>query len=251
MNLNADQIKNGWWFFRRNEAFPPPAITDPAGYTDEDHLNLVITQLEISDYHQRKLVAEWCHILPSLTNIRYLWFNSRTSQAMFEAACRLPNLEGLFVKWGGIQDLQPLHQPPSLRYLHLGGSGAIKDIETLSNLQQLIVLELENFNAIRQLDPLSSLTELEGLAVEGSMWTPHMVDTLAPLSHLTNLRYLFLANLKALDGTLIPLASLKNLVHLRTSLRWPKAEFATLRNEMPALCQGSPFELEWIEKFGK
>jgi hypothetical protein len=162
MTLSKDEIEYGFWWFRREDNFPPAASNVPEEYSGGAMLNLVCTQLSMSDYQQRKLVKQWVQLLPELDQVRYLWFNSRTNQTMFEAACHMPNLEGLYVKWGSISDLLPLTRPRKLKFIHICAPG-VKDIHVLPYLEQLVVLELENFKCIRDLGPLSTLTQLEGL----------------------------------------------------------------------------------------
>jgi hypothetical protein len=251
MVLSTDQIRKGFWYYRPEDDFPPPPVSYPEEYSGGPRLNLTCTQLNLSSHQQGKLVKTWCQILPQLRHVRYLWFNSRTNQALFEAACRMHNLEGLYIKWGGLTSLSPLSELGTLRFLHIGSSPGITDIGTLSKLGRLIVLEIENFKRISNLGPLRGLRELEGLAVEGSMWTIQVVESLEPLSHLRSLRYLFLYNLRAKDGTLKPLSQLKNLVHLGTAFWWPISEFKLLRETLPNLQYGSPLEEEFIERFGK
>ncbi|MGI8924422.1 MAG: hypothetical protein ACR2HJ_10360, partial [Fimbriimonadales bacterium] len=60
---------------------------------------------------QRRLVREWCQFLPRADSLKGLFFTSRTSQGMFEAACLIPRLEKLSVKWSSIKDLSPIPLP--------------------------------------------------------------------------------------------------------------------------------------------
>ena len=251
MSLTDNQIKNGFWYFRRQENFPPPPIEYPEEYVGTDSLNVACTQRNLSDYKQKKLVEKWCQVLPKLSQVRYLWFSSRTNQALFDAACRMEGLEGLLVKWSGIKDLDGLSRLPNLKYLHLGSSPGVTDIRILGTLKQLVVLEIENFRRIRDLGPLGALTQLEGLMVNGSTWTTQVVKSLEPLRQLQSLKYLYLINLKAEDGTLKPLQDLTSLVNLTTGYRWPASEFRMLRECLPHLKFGSPFDEGLIAKFAK
>jgi len=250
MYLTEDQIENGFWFHSGKESFPPEAITYPDEYKGDANINIVCTQLSIGSYQQRKLVTEWCQLIPKLENIRYLWFNSKVNQALFEAACQNQGIEGLYIDWSGIKDLSSLRNLKKLKFLHIGSSASIESIDVLSQMERLIVLELENIKRIRNLSPLRSLRGLEGLGIEGSTWTTQIVDTLEPLCDLQNLRYVFLSNLKTLDKTLKPLAQIKTLMHIRTAYWWPKSEFELLRDSLPALKYGSPFDFELIDRFG-
>lgn len=89
MTLSKDQIKTSFWQHRPEANFPPPAVNYPEDYIQGSKLNLICTQLDLSSYQQKKYLDKWCQLLPELTTLRYLWFSSRTNQAMFEAACEV------------------------------------------------------------------------------------------------------------------------------------------------------------------
>jgi hypothetical protein len=95
MVLSEGQVRHGFWA-HEPEDNRPPAINYPDEYNSEDHLNLVCTQLDISDDQQGKLVKRWEAILPKLSKVRFLWLNSRVNQALFETACSMTGLEGLY-----------------------------------------------------------------------------------------------------------------------------------------------------------
>ena len=250
MYLAEDQIENGFWYHRPEKSFHPKATTYPDEYDGSSKLNIVCTQLTISEYQQRKLVNQWCQLLPEMNQIRYLWFSSRVNQAMLDAVCDNHFIEGLYIKWGGIKDLTKLKNMKSLKFFHLGTSPSVESIEVFLEMGQLIVLELENIKKIRDLSPLHILNKLEGLAITGSMWTTQIVNSLEPLSTLENLRYIFLFNLNVLDRTLAPLAKIKTSQSIKTYYWWPKSEFQLLRDSLPELKYGSPFETELIDQFG-
>ena len=126
-------------------------------------------------------------------------------QALFDAACRVKSLEGLYIKWSGLANIDALQESSELRYFHLGSSTGLRSIDPLSRHQQLKWLGLENLKRIRDFEPVGELTELEGLTLEGSMWATQRVRTLAPIGKLTNLRYLSITNLRSDDKTLAPL----------------------------------------------
>ena len=203
MELSKDQIEDGFWYHKLERDFPPPSISYPSEYSGDEKLNLFCTQLSISSYQQRKLVQEWIDVLPTLENVHYLWFSSRVSQSLFEATCSMPNIEGLYIKWSGIKDLESLKKFEKLKYIHIGSSAQVESIDMLSDLSNLIVLEIENFKRISKLEPISNLIGLEGLGVTGSLWTTQKVESLVPLKSLNNLRYLFIDNLKTKKMTLI------------------------------------------------
>lgn len=250
MELSKEQIRDGFWYHKPENNFPPESISYPGDYSGDENLNIVCTQLSISEYQQKKLVKEWTNTLPTLENVRYLWFRSRVNQSLFEAACSMPSLEGLFIKWSGVKNIESLKKLNNLKYLHVGSSAQVTSINVLGNLTKLLVLEIENFKRITKLEPIGNLINLEGLGVSGDIWTTQNVESLSPLISLKNLRYLFLDNLKTPNMRLKSILHLKSLVNLKTSYWWPKSDYSLLRNNLPELKYGSVFELELIDKFG-
>jgi hypothetical protein len=50
IRLTHEQIRKGFWYFDCQNDWPPEPITYIEDYTLSEHLNLVITQLDISYY---------------------------------------------------------------------------------------------------------------------------------------------------------------------------------------------------------
>ena len=227
---------DSFWYHRPESGFPPESIAEPDQYDGGPNLNVVCTQLsDRTAYEQKKLVDSWCKTLPEVDGVRTLWFNSRVPQRLFDAACSVPGLEGLYIKGSGIQSLASLDQAKGLRYLHIGSSAKIESIEPLGRMNQLRWLDVVNLKKISQLDPISQLTLLDGLSVEGSTWTTQRVDTLAPLGALEQLRFLSLTNLRSRDNTLRPIFSLKHLEVFRAANWWPEDELQEMRRRNPSL----------------
>jgi hypothetical protein len=102
--------------------WPPPTIETPKGYAGGDRLCVACTQTDLPSSAQRKFLKQWCELMPTLGQVRYLWLNSRTPQHPFDAACRMPALEGLWVKWSGIRSIDALAEMRNLSAFHLGSS---------------------------------------------------------------------------------------------------------------------------------
>lgn len=234
MTLSEADVSDGFWRYRPGEEFPPDPVRLPEDYGGAERLNLACTQTELTPYRQRKLVETWCEALPGFANLRYLWMSTRASQAMFEAACRVPRLEGLYVKWGGIDDLTPLLRQMGLRFLHIGSSPGVTSIECLSEMRSLEVLELENLRRIGDLSVIGRLRGLLGLALYGGEkgWR---VQSLGPLSRLGALRYLFIPGLRPRDRSLRPLHDLGSLRTLHLDARWPQEDVLELQLRYPEL----------------
>ena len=224
-----------FWVWRPDQSFPPESIRHTVQYTGTERLNVVCTQTNLTASRQKHIVDEWCDFLPTLSNVRLLWFSSRVPQKLFEAACRVPNLEGLYIKWSGISTLAPLSGAAHLRYFHLGQSTQLTSIEPLGELEQLRWLGLELLSKVREFSAIGRLVGLDGLSLEGSMGTTWRVSTLEPLQSLASLRYLSIANLRSDDMTLAGLFPLTNLATFRLAKWWKSEEIEEIRRRNPAL----------------
>ncbi len=225
---------HSFWYHRSSRRFPPATVQSPDEYDGGDRLSVACTQTDLSASAQKKLVERWCRELPQMTAVKYLWFQSKTTQAMFDAACRTPSLEGLYVKWGSISSIEPLLQLRNLKYLHLDSPG-IESLEPLSRMPQLVWLELCKARGLRDLTPLSRLQNLEGLMLTGDTNSLGIckTQTLRPLAGLKRLKWLALRAFVAEDGSLDPLGALSDLQQLTISNRFPVEEFARLSARLP------------------
>jgi len=224
-----------FWYWKPQSRFPPPAIIHPQQFDGGDRLCVACTQTDLPAREQRRVVDAWCEVLPRLQGVRFAWFSSRVSQELFDAACRIPQLEGLYIKWSGIGNLASLEHARSVRYLHLGQSAKVESIEPLARCLKLRWLGLELLSRIHDLDPLASLVGLEGLSLEGSMSTTWRVKSLAPIGLLSNLRFLSIANLRADDRSLVSLLSLTKLMTFRHATWWDATELNDIKRRNPEL----------------
>ena len=224
-----------FWHYRPEDNFPPAPVVQVKDAPRSDRLCVACTQTSLSPAAQRALVREWCRVLPTLSDIRFLWLSSKVPQPLFEAACGMRFLEGLWIKWGGVTDITSLQCLDALRYFHLGSSTRLASIEPLSKLHNLKWLGLENLKLVRDLTPIAKLVELEGLTLEGSIWSTQRVKTLAPIARLRCLRYLSIANLRTDDHTLAPLFTLDTLETLICAKWWDETELAEIRRRNPGL----------------
>ena len=224
-----------FWYWKPQDRFPPPAITRPQEFAGGDRLTVACTQTDFPAREQRALVREWCDALPTLKGIKLLWFSSRVSQDLFDAACRVPGLEGLYIKWSGIKDLSSVEHSSELRYFHLGQYASVKSISPLAGKLNLRWLGLELLSHVRDLEPLAQLTGLEGLSLEGSMSTTWRVKSLAPVGALINLRYLSIANLRSEDRTLAGIFSVSQLETFHHATWWNGTELDEIRRRNPKL----------------
>lgn len=236
--LLASETFEPWqsfWYHRPTRNFPPPPIRDPAQWHGGARLALACTQTDLKPAAQKKLVADWCERLPTLGEVKFLWLQSRCPQELFAAACAMPGLDGLYVKWGPLTDLTPIAARRTLRYLHLGSAPALAPLDALAALRSLEWLELANIRALAQLDFLRALPQLRGLGLAGDGNSIKYVypATLAPLLTLRELEWLSLTTLGVRDESLAPLAALPKLRHLNLGNSFRLEEIAGLAGRRP------------------
>ena len=246
MSLSEKQIRWGFWGWSEGANPPLERITLFNQYRGSESLRLEITQLDhYSYYQQTKIVDRWCAELPNLEEVKYLWFVSRVNQKMFDAACKAPNLERLYIKWSGIKNIDGLRNAKKLRHLWLGNSSQVESIDVLGENNHFVTLSLNQLNKISDFSVLAKLTQLEGLGINGSMWTSQRIDTLKPLANLRNLKYLTLLSTQLKDQSFDPLLNLTELVRFESSWNYPASEFEKLKS-LPKLKYGN-VETSWEE----
>ena len=211
---------------QREEKSPPKSISYPKEYDNSDEVNILCTQIDLSPSKQSKLIQEWCEILPALDKIKYIWFFSKVPQLLFDAICSMKNLEGVYIKWSSIKDLENIKNLSKLKYLHIGSSSKVTSILPLKSLTHLEWLELESFKKIVDLTPLATLPKLKGLAVTGSYSSEQKIDSLKPLEKLKALEWLNIMGTVVKDASLEPITKLEKLKYLRLSYIFPVEEIA-------------------------
>jgi hypothetical protein len=226
---------DSYWYHRPTLSFPPKAVRLPSEYDGGERLSLSITQLDLAAAKQKALVREWCAVLPTLSGVRTLWFHSRVSQEMFEAACAMPGLQGLYVKWSGIATLAPIAGHPTLTHFHLGGAPSATGLEALASVRHLVDLELWNVAAAGDLGFVEGMTGLKALELSGDGNSPKAlkIASLAPLRALRSLERLTLSCMRLADGSLAPLADLPALKILRLANQLPMEAIAWLGGRRP------------------
>lgn len=228
----ADPARS-YWYHRPDADFPPQVTDWPEGHDGAARLKIGGTPGGRSAREQREWVARWCEALPRLGSVRTLWVTTKTSQALFEAACAMPALDGLSLKSSAITSLEPLRAATSLRHLRVGPTPGLRDLRMFASMPSLRWLELEMWSAVDDLAALAELTTLEGLGVVGPDSGHQSVTSFAPLSGLHLLRWLHLGAMRPRDGTVLPLAGLTALRWLGVGRYFPWQEFAALARALP------------------
>lgn len=240
------EFMRGFWSWDIANQWPPLPITYFEDFVPKPRLNLDITQLMVRPQEQKKIVQKWCAELPNLNAVEYLWFTSRVSQEMFEVACQMENLKGLFIKWSGIKNIDSIVKLKHLKHLHIGSSSQIENIKVFININSLETLELENIKKVQDFSDLAGMTNLVELGIDGGMWQAQKIQSLKPIENLVNLKRLSLTNTQILDGSFDPILKLKNLVGFYCSWNNPVSEFEKLKT-LPNLKYGN-IETSWEEE---
>ena len=224
----------GYWPARRLRGEIPPAVRFTDEYSGSDVLNIACTQTDLTLSRQEKLIDEWCIRLPQLS-IRTLVFSSKVPQRLFDAACAVPGLEALSIKWSSIASLDAISQAASLRSLFIGSSPAVQSLLPLSRLLRLEHLFIENIQGPVDLTFVEVLGNLREFGLSAARGRTLQVQTLAPLSSLTQLEMLWLVSLQLQNDGLAPLHALSNLASLRTTIKSSSKELKDLCAAIPSL----------------
>lgn len=240
-SLSDAAVRAGSWF---DFSDTPETSFEPHDYAGGAGLFLdakPLGRIDEPESHGRKRVETWIELLPSLTEVRQLWLFCHVPKRLFEAACRLPNLETLYVKWGNADGLSPLSNLEHLRHVHLGSMTKVTDVNPLGTMTQLISLEIENFKGVTDFGPLANLTTLEGLALDGSIWTEQKIESLEPIGQMSGLRTFSMINARLRTRSFDPLLKLEQLEHFRWHDWFPDSEFEKLK-DLPKLKYGNLFD---------
>ena len=224
---------HGFWNRPPKDEFPPKSVTYPSEYDGSEKLSIVCTQTDLPAKEQKRLIEEWCSVLPTLNSVKYVWFLSKVSQSLFDAACQMPLLEGLFIKWSSLSTIEPLLGSAQLRYVHIGSSPGIQSIAPVRDLAQLQWLELDNVKLVTDLTPVGRLKNLEGFSFTGAEGRGNVVKSFEPLKDLEQLRWLHLGAIHPEDGSIDAIGHLKNLQWLGIGNYFSTEQFARLSVKLP------------------
>lgn len=236
--MNEEQLRYGYWPSRELAGRFPPAIRYPGQYDGAHILSLACTQTALAPSAQRRLVREWCDLLPTL-GVRTLLFRSRVNQDLFEAAVRIEGLEALFIKWSSIKAIDSIRRSTALQSLYIGDSPSLVGLRYLAELPLLRHLFVSGVREASDLGFAERLTGLEEFGISGG-GTKQRIDSLRPLGNLRALRLLWLVNIRVMDEGLMPLHGLQGLQSLRTSMGPENPEVAALRAAVPGLTRFQP-----------
>ncbi len=222
MAISLYSIHSGIW---------PKSIIYPKDYDGGESLCLDWDLGKVDDAEKKKVINSWVSILPTLKNLRHLNLWSNVNQPLFDAICKVHQLDTLQIKMSNVKTITAIGELTAIRSLTMGSSTKVESIEPLTDLATLKLLDIENFKLIESFAPLTSMKGLEVLAVTGSMWSKQAIASLEPFGEMTWLTYLALDVSGA--SSLRPLGNLKNLKELGIGGRLPYEEYAWLAGKLP------------------
>ena len=234
MALPRDELVFGFWPARQLRGEIPDAIQHPREYSGGDVLNIACTQTGLPASRQKALVRDWCTLLPEIS-VRTLVFSSKVSQELFDAACAVPGLEALSVKWSSIHSLQALSGLCTLRAFYLGSAPSVESLKPISRLAAIEHLFISGIPGPVDLSFVEGLNTLREFGVAAGRGHRLRVDSLQPLASLHRLELLWLVSMQIRNGGLLPLYSLRNLSSLRTTMSESAKDFQALCLALPNL----------------
>jgi len=235
--LKSNEIKlfHSFWYNIPENNFPPRSIHNPNELNGGNRLSLSFYDPNLSPNDRKNKIKTWCELLPTLNHVKFLWFNCKANQKLFDAACQMKSLEGLYIKWGGITSIESITKLKDLKFLHIGSSPSIQSLYPLSKLSKLDWLELENIRALSNLEFIREMPNLRGLAIKGDSNSVKYInaESLEPLKALIQLYWLSLNTIKIKDRSLKPLSELHNLRLLYAGNHFELEEIAHLAGSNP------------------
>jgi len=240
--LSDRDIEIGFWRFNKADESgfcPNDTYELPQNVYEIERLSLNLSTLSKATDDERKILKKkWYPLLPTLSKLKYLWLSEKTSQKLFDDVCKIKSLEGLWLKWTAIEDLENIRQLENLKHLYIGPSTKIQSLTPLTELKNLATIHLEGLSLISDFSCLTTLTSIEGLKIEGTMWKSQIIDTLKGFEKFKKLKYLSFINVVIADNDSSPIGHIKSLANLNMHHRWTKQDFQSLYNSLPNLRYG-------------
>lgn len=159
----------------------------------------------------------------------------QVNQEFLNEISKLINLEYLELEVVTAENLEPLSNLKNLKTLKLDSIRKAEDFSFLGNLPQLKRLFIENAKHVYKLEFLSGMNNLIALGIEGGMYTKQKIDSIKPLSGLSDLEALFMSSVQIKDKNIDYLATIPNLKYFSCARFAPKSSFEALREKMPDL----------------
>jgi len=251
--LSERDIEIGFWRFNKvgENGFHPNDIYEvPENVYEIERLSLNLSTLSKATDEERKMLKKkWYPLLPTLSKLKYLWLSEKTNQKIFDEVCKIKSLEGLWLKWTSIENLENISQLENLKHIYIGPSTKLQSLTPLTALKNLVTIHLEGLPLISDFSCLTTTPNIEGLKIGGTMWKPQMIDTLKGFEKFEKLKYLSFINIVIADKDSSPIRQIKSLINLDMHYRWTKHDFQSLYKSLPNLRYGDVKSVVEQDKF--
>jgi hypothetical protein len=207
-------------------------VRNPSDYDGGEFLEVSCTQASLKPSAQKRLVSDWCEVLPALP-VKSIAFRSRVNQSLFDAAARNPGIESLFLKWGPVSSLASICGHPKLEAIYFGNcpsSGELINLRTIPSLKYLFLDVIPGDVDCSIFDQLAQLKEL-GLSQPRGKWKK--LENLDFLLGLNDLEVLWLLGYRIPGVAISSLCRLSKLISVRSSWRDDSQEMEYLKKDLP------------------
>jgi hypothetical protein len=168
--------------------------------------------------------------LPALRRLVARATNDKTLRLIGGATA----VEDLELCGGTMGDLSPLSGLQKLRLLAISVASRLRSLEGIEAITPLQYLSAWHCAGLTSVAPLAGLRGLRYVFLDGTMYKPMRLDSLAAFAGLHDLEVLKLHNVRVRDRDLQPLHSLRKLTQLDLPDHFPVAQFAALAAAVPA-----------------
>jgi hypothetical protein len=144
------------------------------------------------------------------------------------------SMEDLELCGGTMADLNPLSGLQRLRYLAISVASRLRSLDGIEGLNSLQFFSAWHCAALTSVAPLAGLRGLRYVFLDGNMYKPMRLESLAAFAGLGDLEVLKLHNVRVRDRDLQPLHGLRKLTQLELPGYFPASEFAALAAAVPA-----------------
>lgn len=231
---HRSQLQYGYWPALSLDNKRSVIIQSPSELQDQQMLELACTQTSLPATQQKKLVSEWCSLLPSLS-VTHILFRSRVSQALFDAAAANPDIKGLFVKWGPVTCLDSLEAHPSLEAVYFGSYPGHEQLQVFRTIPNLRYLFLSDVTGPFQVNKLGALSQLKEFGVAAKRGKTVSIPDVNCLREFLALQVLWVVGTTLRPAELASLSTLPDLVSVRTSWHEESQEVMKMRESLPNL----------------
>jgi len=119
-----------------------------------------------------------------------------------------------FYKCPLVPDLSMIEQLTNIQTLSYYWNQRANALWDLSKTPKLKNLSIDDFTRLNSLEALTASSSLEELNFGNKVWSTFVLDSLEPLTRILKLKKLSFSAKKVVDGSIAPLADIKNLEEL-------------------------------------